>query len=115
LAVLTATLQSDTTSGTMITAILASVLYPETLVAVHAELDQVIGQDRAPELSDLADLPYCKAFIQEVRWLSEASSLVKKTEVHAFVLFSTRSCDGVQSPPTACRTFLPKKNFTKAW
>lgn len=51
----------------MITAILAAILYPECAKLAQEELDRVIGQDRMPELEDISDLPYCMAYIKEVR------------------------------------------------
>lgn len=57
-----------TTSTTVLQAIVASLLYPETQKKVQAELDQVLG-DRLPTLADRADLPYVGAFCHEVmRW-----------------------------------------------
>ncbi|KAJ4419487.1 hypothetical protein N0V82_004932 [Gnomoniopsis sp. IMI 355080] len=60
---------SDTTASTMCSAFLALVTHPETLVAAHAELDEVIGADRTPTFDDEARLPYIRAFCKEVlRW-----------------------------------------------
>lgn len=60
---------SDTTASTMCSAFLALVTHPETLVAAHIELDDVIGPDRTPTFDDEASLPYIRAFCKEVlRW-----------------------------------------------
>jgi len=45
------------------------ILYPATQAKAHAELDQVIGRERPPTISDRESLPYCWAIVQEVlRW-----------------------------------------------
>lgn len=60
---------SDTTASTMCSAFLALVTHPETLLAAHKELDEVIGPDRTPTFEDEASLPYIRAFCKEVlRW-----------------------------------------------
>lgn len=60
---------SDTTASTMCSAFLALVTHPETLIAAHVELDDVIGADRTPTFEDEASLPYIRAFCKEVlRW-----------------------------------------------
>ncbi|PSN70691.1 cytochrome P450 [Corynespora cassiicola Philippines] len=62
---------SDTSSSTLITAVLAMRAFPETLPAAWEEIDRVVGPDRSPDLGD--DLPYVRAFVKEVfRWRSVA-------------------------------------------
>ncbi|KAF2644093.1 cytochrome P450 [Massarina eburnea CBS 473.64] len=64
---------SDTSSSTLITAILAMRAFPETLIPAWEELDRVVGLDRSPSFEDDADLPYMRAFVKEVfRWRSVA-------------------------------------------
>jgi len=64
---------SDTSSSTLITAILAMRAFPETLEAAWEELDRVVGSDRSPSFDDDASLPYMRAFVKEVfRWRSVA-------------------------------------------
>jgi cytochrome P450 len=59
----------DTTSGTIISFILAMCVFPDVLAKAHMELDAVVGQDRVPDWSDENDLPYVKALVNEVlRW-----------------------------------------------
>lgn len=44
-------------------------LYPDVLERVQAELDEVIGHDRLPVISDRLSLPYLAATIKEtMRW-----------------------------------------------
>jgi cytochrome P450 len=63
----------DTTSGTMITGILALCAFPEAQRRAQEEIDSVIGQDRSPVLSDEPRLPYCAALLKETfRWRSVA-------------------------------------------
>lgn len=64
---------SDTSSSTLITAVLAMRAFPETLIPAWEELDRVVGSDRSPTFEDDADLPYMRAFVKEVfRWRSVA-------------------------------------------
>ncbi|KAF2709910.1 cytochrome P450 [Pleomassaria siparia CBS 279.74] len=64
---------SDTSSSTLITAILAMRAFPETLIPAWEELDRVVGSDRSPSLEDDANLPYMRALVKEVfRWRSVA-------------------------------------------
>ena len=49
--------------------LMAMILYPEVQAKAQAELDQVVGRDRLPELSDRANLPYLRSIMAEVlRW-----------------------------------------------
>ncbi|XP_070562376.1 cytochrome P450 1A5-like isoform X1 [Ptychodera flava] len=56
----------DTTTETLIWCVAYSVSYPDVQAKVQKELDDVIGRDRSPLLSDKAKLPYCEAVILEV-------------------------------------------------
>ena len=48
---------------------LAMLVYPETQRLAHAEIDQIIGNDRLPNLADRPNLPYVSALVSEVlRW-----------------------------------------------
>lgn len=59
----------DTTSGTMITTILAMCTFPEAQRKAQEELDTVVGHDRSPSWSDEDSLPYLAALVKEVlRW-----------------------------------------------
>lgn len=48
------------------TFVLAMTMFPETQVAVHAELDRVLGRNRLPEIEDQESLPQITAIINEV-------------------------------------------------
>ena len=41
------------------------VIYPEVQAAAQRELDEVIGRDRLPELTDRDSLPYVNAILRE--------------------------------------------------
>lgn len=44
-------------------------LYPEVQRKAQEEIDQVVGQDRLPNLSDRDNLPYVDALVKEaLRW-----------------------------------------------
>ncbi|KAF8599138.1 cytochrome P450 [Ceratobasidium sp. AG-I] len=60
---------SDTTSGWLQTLVLSMVAFPEAQKKAQAELDEVVGQDRAPNPEDFPRLPYIQAVIKEChRW-----------------------------------------------
>jgi cytochrome P450 len=62
---------SDTSSSTLITAVLAMRAFPDTCQPAWEELDRVVGSERSPTWDD--DLPYVRAFVREVfRWRSVA-------------------------------------------
>ena len=57
------------TVSTVLSAILAFVLYPEVLAKAQAELDNVVGQCRLPNFDDRPQLPYIDAILSEaLRW-----------------------------------------------
>ncbi|KAK0194040.1 cytochrome P450 [Armillaria mellea] len=57
------------TVSTVLSAILAFVLYPEVLAKAQAELDDVVGQCRLPNFDDRPQLPYIDAILSEaLRW-----------------------------------------------
>ncbi|KAF9264351.1 cytochrome P450 [Marasmius fiardii PR-910] len=60
---------ADTTGSTILSFILAMVLYPEVQARSQKELDKVIGLTRLPDFSDREDLPYINATLSELlRW-----------------------------------------------
>ncbi|KAK0211401.1 cytochrome P450 [Desarmillaria ectypa] len=60
---------ADTTVSTVLSAILAFLLYPEVLAKAQAELDAVVGESRFPNLDDRPQLPYIEAILYEaLRW-----------------------------------------------
>ncbi|KIJ22384.1 hypothetical protein M422DRAFT_83631, partial [Sphaerobolus stellatus SS14] len=60
---------SDTTVKTLITFVLAMVLFPDVQKKVQEELDVVFGGVRLPEIEDMVTLPYTIAAYKEaMRW-----------------------------------------------
>lgn len=57
---------SDTTSASIQNVIVCAVAFPEKQKLVSEELERVIGPHRVPRLEDLDNLPYTRAFINEV-------------------------------------------------
>ncbi|KAF9468283.1 cytochrome P450 [Collybia nuda] len=57
---------SDTTSTFLQSFILALIAFPDAQRKAHEEIDRVIGHDRSPVFTDLADMPYIQAVIKEV-------------------------------------------------
>ncbi|KAB8216328.1 cytochrome P450 [Aspergillus novoparasiticus] len=59
----------DSTATVLHFFVLACTLYPDAVTKARQELDKVVGSARLPTPQDLPQLPYVKAFIQEVlRW-----------------------------------------------
>ena len=40
--------------------------HPDVMAKAQADIDDVVGTDRTPELEDLEELPYIQAIIKEV-------------------------------------------------
>ncbi|KAF8505426.1 cytochrome P450 [Russula emetica] len=60
---------ADTTASMMAWWPLAMIVYPETQVRAHEELDAVVGRARLPTFADYPHLPYIRAMVKEVlRW-----------------------------------------------
>ncbi|CAE6456237.1 unnamed protein product, partial [Rhizoctonia solani] len=60
---------ADTSAVSILVFILAMTLNQQVLAKAQAEIDQVIGQDRLPEMSDRESLPYVECVLREVlRW-----------------------------------------------
>jgi hypothetical protein len=51
--------------STIMTFIAAMILYPEAQRKAHEEINRVIGQDKLPDFSDRASLPYSEAIVYE--------------------------------------------------
>ena len=50
---------------------LAMAMHPDVQRKAQAEIDAVVGQDRLPDFSDRAKLPYVNAIVKEtLRWHS---------------------------------------------
>ncbi|KAI0757948.1 cytochrome P450 [Fomes fomentarius] len=60
---------AETTAGQLIIFVLAMVLHPEVQARAQAEIDAVVGRDRAPTFADRDNLPYIRACVREtLRW-----------------------------------------------
>lgn len=60
---------SSQTSASLMTFFLAMMCYPEVQRKAQGEIDQVVGPDRLPVMSDLDRLPYVQALTWEIfRW-----------------------------------------------
>ncbi|XP_065261482.1 cytochrome P450 2U1 [Emys orbicularis] len=58
---------TDTTANTLLWCLLYMSLHPEVQEKVHAEIEVVIGHDRAPSLTDKAHMSFTEATIMEVQ------------------------------------------------
>jgi cytochrome P450 len=64
---------SDTSASTLISFVLAAVMFPDAVESAQKEIDRVVGHDRSPHFDDLPNLPYLEAFVKEIfRWRSVA-------------------------------------------
>ncbi|BEJ14865.1 hypothetical protein CspHIS471_0406320 [Cutaneotrichosporon sp. HIS471] len=82
---------SDTTSGALLTFILAACCFPDKAAKAREEIDRVVGHDRSPVLEDITNLPYCDALVKEMmRWRPVAPAgvphLSTKDEVYRDML-----------------------------
>ncbi|XP_069602812.1 cytochrome P450 2C23-like isoform X3 [Ranitomeya imitator] len=62
---------SETTAITMYFNLLILIKYPEIQDKVHEEIDQVIGQERAPKADDRNHMPYTNALLHEMQRISD--------------------------------------------
>lgn len=60
----------ETIKSTLQWSVLFMLHYPEQMMAVREELDQVVGRQRLPKLEDLAYLPITDSTIMEVLRIS---------------------------------------------
>jgi cytochrome P450 len=57
------------TVSTLQTFFLTMALHPDVQLSAQKQLDEVVGNDRLPEFSDLDSLPYIHAIVKELmRW-----------------------------------------------
>nr|XP_014694538.2 LOW QUALITY PROTEIN: cytochrome P450 2U1 [Equus asinus] len=61
---------TDTTTNSLLWCLLYMSLNPEVQEKVHEEIERVVGPDRAPSLTDKAQMPYTEATIMEVQRLT---------------------------------------------
>lgn len=68
----------ETTTAFIQNIALALVSYPDCQLKAQEEIDRVVGSARMPTLADYADLPYIRAFVEEVRsyFLADQSCVV---------------------------------------
>ncbi|KAH7919454.1 cytochrome P450 [Leucogyrophana mollusca] len=60
---------ADTTSFTLLTFVLAMVLYPDVQTRAQEEIDAVVGKDELPGFEHRSSLPYVEAILREtLRW-----------------------------------------------
>ncbi|XP_075409789.1 cytochrome P450 2D17-like isoform X2 [Tenrec ecaudatus] len=81
-----------TTSTTLAWALLLMILHPDVQRRVQQEIDEVIGQEKRPELGDQARMPYTTAVVHEVQRFGDIIPLnvphmtTRDTEVQGFII-----------------------------
>jgi hypothetical protein len=55
----------DTTTSKMLSFILASIAFPDTLKKAQEELNKVVGRNRLPDWQDENNVPYCRSMIKD--------------------------------------------------
>lgn len=78
---------ADTSSASILTLILAWVIWPDVQTKARNELDAVCGTERTPQWSDFERLPYVNQIVKEgLRWrpvsVLKLTSLCWKTEAN---------------------------------
>ena len=66
---------NETSTTTILWTLVQLVTHPKVQAKIHAQLDEVVGFDRKPELKDREHLPYVEAVIAETSRLSTAVPL----------------------------------------
>ncbi|NXE26966.1 CP1A5 protein, partial [Ardeotis kori] len=91
----------DTVTTALSWSLMYLVTYPNIQKRIQKELDQIIGQERRPRLSDRGTLPYTEAFILE---MFRHSSFLPFTIPHRQVLSTTRDTvlNGYYIPKDRC-------------
>ncbi|TNN89398.1 Cytochrome P450 2U1 [Liparis tanakae] len=83
---------TDTTANSVLWILLYMVLYPDIQDKVQSEIDEVVGAQRVPSLTDKGSLPFTEAAIMEVQRLSVAVPLAiphmasKTTEFRGYTI-----------------------------
>ena len=52
--------------SSVLSALLAFLLYPDVLKRAQLEIDKIVGKNRLPTFEDRASLPYVEAIVREV-------------------------------------------------
>jgi hypothetical protein len=90
------------TVSSVVTFVLAMVVYPDVQEKGQAEIDAIVGQDRLPTFTDYQRLPYVQAIILEaLRWIpvapqgafSRSSLIPTSLLIHLLHTCSHPSCD----------------------
>jgi Cytochrome P450 len=85
---------ADTTASFTQALVLALVNFPEVQRLAQEEIDRVVGDERAPLVHDIEDLPYIQAIIKEVSsQLYQSSAVEDNANIHPDYALATCRID----------------------
>ncbi|XP_053577662.1 cytochrome P450 2G1-like [Bombina bombina] len=104
---------TNTVDITLRHALLILLTYPEVQAKLHEEIDQVIGRNRLPLLSDRSQMPYTEAVINEVQRFADISPLNSTHSVTKDVQFRGYTIPkGIDVYPLLCTVHRDPSQFS---
>ncbi|XP_040262416.1 cytochrome P450 2G1-like [Bufo bufo] len=106
----------ETVATTVRYGMLILLKYPEIQAKIHKEIDQVIGQDRAPNFEDRMAMHYTQAVIHEVQRFCDVLPLNLPHMVTRDIQFRGYQIPkGTEIYPLLCTVHRDPKQFSSPW